>query len=251
MADWQEVFKDDLETEEVFDQGAPEVTLFPGYHVVWAGVRPEMDIKDKERGHTEVHLGRFSGVGFHVHNTFRWYLISDPIDVDPTKSTRASAALMVVSHGIGGDASRAGDCGMRVGLVNADDVTVNEARLVSSPQDADAESVRVVAEIEGAEENKRSAWSEWWGVRGSLENERKWVVRTTKTLVPRGEQVRLIIQCNADLAAAISAGHYDDLMVEQDMASSHDVLPPLDRETLLRVAAALREQADILTRLAG
>jgi hypothetical protein len=248
MADWQAVYKDDLEAGNVFDQGAPEVTLFTGYHVVWEGVRPEMDIKDTKKGQPEVYSGRYSGVGFHVYTDFRWYLISDPIDVTAGKMARAKAALMVVSHGIGGDDSRAGACGMRVGLVNASDVTVNAEKLAQSPQTADAESERVVAQIKSAEENQRSAWSKWWAVRDNLDNERKWKIEQTDEMVPRSGHVRLIIQCNADVAAAISAGHYDDLVVEQDMESTPDLL---DRERLLEVAAILREQADILTRLAG
>ena len=68
--------------------------------------------------------------------------------------------------------------------------------------------------------------SKWWVVRGSLENERIWkVVRTDepppekmwkRLFIPKSNQVRFILQCNADVAAAISAGHYDDLIIEQD-----------------------------------
>jgi len=253
MADWQVVYREDLEGGEFYDQGATEVTLPRGYRVAWEIVRPEMDIKDTEMGHPEVHSGRFSGVGFHVHTKFRWWMVSNPIDVTPGRAVRAEAALMVVSHGIGGDDKRAGACGMRIGLANADDISAKVDDLTLSNEEATdsarsvdwkKESERVVSEIVALDEE--IAWSEWWVVRDNLDHEREWQTEQSERLFPSGGQVRLIIQCNADEAAAISAGHYDDLVVEQDR---EDV--PLDRERLLKVAAALREQADILTELAG
>jgi hypothetical protein len=254
MADWQVVFRDDLEKGEFYDQGATEVTLPRGYRVAWKGVRPEMDFKDTKKGQPEVHLGRYSGVGFHVHTAFQWWMVSNPIDVAPGKAARAKAALMIVSHGIGGDDSRAGACGMRIGLVNAGDVRVKaddltlssaEATELARPINWEEESKRVAAEIENADAD--IAWSKWWVVRNNLDHERQWKIEQTEGMAPRGRQVRLIIQCNADVAAAISAGHYDDLIVEQDVED----VPPANRELLLEVAAALREQADILTQLAG
>ena len=96
MADWKVVFAEDLEQEDgFFDQGASEVTIPRGFHAVWQLVRPEFDRKGKEAGHWEVHGdGRYRGVGFHVFREFRWWLVSQPIDVTPGKKTRAKAALM-------------------------------------------------------------------------------------------------------------------------------------------------------------
>jgi hypothetical protein len=140
--------------------------------------------------------------------------------------------------------------------VNADDVTVIRDDPNLSPEQAtefarsvnwEQESVRVASEIGNADSD--ITWSDWWVVRGNLDNEREWKAEQTRAMLPRSGQVRLIIQCNADVAATISAGHYDDLIVEQYKSSGEGPLP--DRDRLLSIAAALREQADLLIELAG
>ena len=241
MANWVEVFKDDLEDGDFYDQGSPEVTLPRGYHVVWEGVRPEMDIKDAVLGQPEVYKGRYSGVGFHVHTAFKWWIISEPIHVTPGRNARAKAALMIVSHGIGGDNSKAGACGLRVGLMNAGDITIDADDLQASPMAADEESARVVSRIRNAD----IAWSKWWVVRDSLAHERVWEIRQTEEMRPQDALVRLIIQCNADVGAAISAGHYDDLIVEQDLEG-----PDEDwKQRVSEVIAVLQEQIEVLNGL--
>jgi hypothetical protein len=241
MADWMQIYKEDLEAGAFYDQTDPEVTLPRGFRVVWITSerddeykRPEMDYKDKERGEPEVYEGRYSGVGFHRFTRFSWYLVSNPIAVTPGKATRAKAAVMVEAHGIEDDLSRPGACGVRVGLIDADTLSITDDDLSESSQQArqsaaaidwEETSNLVVSQIEFAD--REIAWSKFWVVRGSLENERTWhVVRTDdppierlaiKHFFPEGDKVRLLLQCNADVAANISAGHYDDLIVEQRM----------------------------------
>jgi hypothetical protein len=238
MANWDEVFNDDLKEGDFYDQGWPEVSLPRGYHMVWEGPRSEMDFKDIERGQPEVFKGRYSGVGFHAFTQFKWWIISEPIRVTAGRKTRAKAALMVVSHGIEDDPTRPGACEMRVGLVNAADIAINADKLQASPTAADQECARVVSQIRNAE----IAWSEWWGVRDTLDNEQEWKTRRTDEMRPQGAQVRLIIQCNADEAAAISAGHYDDLIVEQDLEG-----PAEDwKQRVREVMGVLQEQVEVL-----
>jgi hypothetical protein len=261
MANWREVHKQDLESGDVYFQEAGEVTLPRGYRVVWITFaetpkdqehkfrRPEMKIKDTNEDEPKVYSGLFSGVGQHVFSRFRWWMVSSPIDVTPGLVTRAKATVMILSHGIEGDDSRPGACGMRVGIVDADAITLldddlslgraeaEELALTPPPnwdklkaQDKtlsrwDIRSRQVTPQIVGAEDD--IAWSLWWVVRDSLENEGKWVTLQSDKpppedgpqppFRPKSSQVRLILQCNADYAAALSAGHYDDLIVEQQI----------------------------------
>ena len=241
MADWVQVFKEDLESGAFYDQPDPEVTLPRGFRVVWITSerdkdykRPEMDYKDKKRGEPEIYKGRYSGVGFHRFTRFSWYLISNPIEVTPGIKTRAKAAVMIESHGIQDDPTRPGACGMRVGLIDAETLSITDDDLTESGQQAkqsasaidwEETSNLVVSQIEFADRD--ISWSKFWVVRGSLENEDTWKVARTddppierlakKFFIPKGDKVRLLLQCNADVAANISAGHYDDLIVEQDV----------------------------------
>lgn len=58
-------------------------------------------------------------------------------------------------------------------------------------------------------------WSDWWVVRDTLANERVWHEAFTPEFIPQVGGARLWIQCNADVAVAISAGHWDDERIEQ------------------------------------
>jgi hypothetical protein len=199
--------------------------------------RPEMAFKEKALKQKEVFKGAFSGVGFHVFTRFSWYMVSLPITVTPGLVTRAKATVMIEAHGIEGDLSRPGACGMRVGIVDADKIQIPDDELSVSKAQAEAfarslnwdrESEKVTPQIKAAEDDM--AWSLWWVVRDGLDNEHKWVTLQSDQpppedgpqpdFRPKGDKVRLVLQCNADEKAAISAGHYDELIIEQDTESA-------------------------------
>jgi hypothetical protein len=199
MAQWKRVHFDGLEEEFVDQDGINELTVPAGHRVLWDNSlpRPEMDSKRASAGHTEIYEGEQAAVGFLPYARFKWWCYTvAPIAVDRSTPTRAAAQVMVISHGIQGDPMKAGDCGMRVGL---------------SPH--------------GIEDPFSAAikWSEWYGVRETLANERHWAKLQTPELIPQVEAVRLWVQCNADLAADISAGHWDQEIVEQ---YDEEITPP-------------------------
>jgi len=202
MAGWETVHYDGLEDGFYDQDGVDELTLPLKHRMIWDPVRPcpEMDSKRTAAGHSEIYRGQCSAVGFLPYAKFRWWVYTmEPIAVAAGARTRASIAAMIVAHGIGGDASKAGDCGMRVGL--------------SPATTEDPESPTIV-------------WSEWWGVRDTLENERVWHLLETPELIPQVGQMRLWVQCNADVAADISAGHWDEEIVEQYIEESPPPPPP-------------------------
>lgn len=190
MAGWTMVYADDLE-DGFYDQDSDgEVTIPVRHQVIWddGRARPEMDAKDAKKGHPEVYNGRYSATGFHRFNTFRWWCYSDPVDVVAGRRTRASIAAMLLSHGIEGNSAKKGACGMRVGL---------------GPVDALPDSQDI-------------AWSEWIAVRKDTQTaERTWYELQTPEMIPSVGRVKLIVQCNADLPADISAGFWDAERIEQ------------------------------------
>ena len=199
---WERVYYDGLEQGFYDQDGVDELTLPVKHRVKWDPARPcpEMDSKRASAGHSEIYEGQYSAVGFLPYAKFRWWVYTtQPIAVDRGKRTRASVQVMVVSHGMEGDPSKAGDCGMRSGL--------------SPATTEDPESPTIV-------------WSSWHGVRDTLANERIWVKVQTAELIPQVDAVRLWIQCNADLAADISAGHWDEEIVEQYGEASPPPPPP-------------------------
>ena len=184
---WREIHRDGFETFHDQD-GTSELTNPAGHRVAWSGPRPEMDKKDATAGHPEVHTPPYSAVGFLPFKTFRWWCYTDAaIPATPGRRTRGRAWVMVVAHGIDGNQSRPGACGMRVGI----------------------------AESSTSDPNSSILWSEWWVVRDTLENERVWHELVTPEIIPVGAGVRLWVQCNNDVASAIAAGHWDDEVVEQ------------------------------------
>ena len=76
------------------------------------------------------------------------------------------------------------------------------------------------------------AWSEWIAVRQDTQTaERTWYQLITPEMVPSVGRVKLIVQCNADLPADISAGFWDAERIEQYV----DVVePPEPPEQKLR-----------------
>ena len=202
MAEWREVYRDSFEGAWYDQDGATEVTIPEGHSVVWAAdsPRPEMDRKDKET-QPEVYDGRYAGVGFHRYTAFSWWLYSDPINVTAGLSTRAKVAVMILTKGIGDNPEAIGDAGMRLGI---------------APATADVSNV----------DNSEIVWSEWRSVRDTdadRGNQGAWAVLTTPSFVPQVGRVQLIIQCNANVAASISAGHYDLEIIEQ---YTDDQTPP-------------------------
>jgi hypothetical protein len=61
-----------------------------------------------------------------------------------------------------------------------------------------------------------------------LANERNWAKLQTPELMPQVDAMRFWVQCNADLAADISAGHWDQEIVEQ---YDEEVTPPAPTPT--------------------
>jgi len=184
---WKTVHFDGLEEPFRIQQGMPKVV--PQRHTILydhSQARPEMDAKILPQ--SEVYDGQQSAVGFLPYKTFKWWAYTDVISVSAGVRTRASAALMIVCNGIDGDHSRPGACGMTVGIAPASVMDPLSSEIV---------------------------WSGWWVVRDTLENERVWSEMETPEWVPRTGQVRLWIRCHADVAAAISAGHWDNEMIEQ------------------------------------
>lgn len=188
---WQTVYSDGLEAPFFDQDGISELTIPAGHQVRWDQTmdRPEMDVKRLPQREVSPDGGQQSAVGFLPYKKFRWWCYTEvPISIAAGRRTMASAAVMIVSHGIGGNSNRAGACGMRVGLSPADELDPRGSGIV---------------------------WSDWWVVRDNLDNERIWHTLKTPELVPAIGEVRLWIQCNADVAASISAGHWDAECIEQ------------------------------------
>jgi len=217
---WETVYFNGFEDGQFI---APIPKKMPARHsVVWdeSLPRPEMDIKQSPE--PEVYEGKYSAVGFHVYTAFKWWCYTDPIPITPGKLTQASALLMVVAHGLGGDNSKPGACGMRVGLSRGD---------VTNPADTSI------------------AWSEWWVVRDTLVNERGWALKVTPEVTPQSTTVRLWVQCNADVAVTISAGHWDNERVEQYLDGGTPPTPGAEVD-YDRIRQIVRAELDA-TRLTG
>lgn len=206
-----------------YDQdGAPELTIPLGHTLVWEGERPEFDYKVKDQGEPEVYEGNIGGNGFLRHELFHWWLVTDPIDVTPGVSTTGGIWTMILAHGIEGDDTRPGDCGARLGIVEA---------CVDDPQSEDI------------------LWSDWWVVRGNLDNEYKWEELNTPVFAPREGRVRLILEGVANVAANLSSIHYDAETISQEADAPPP--PPNDWAELLRAHAnTLRDIAVDLDEIA-
>jgi hypothetical protein len=191
MAQWKTVHFDGLDAFYDPDPAETEVTIPVKHHLLWDteyGPRPEMDKKDATIGQPEVFSPPYSAVGFHRSTKFRWWCYTDQIAIQEGARTRFSAQVMVVAHGTTEDPNVPGSCGMRIGI--------------GGPNETDPSSPNII-------------WSDWWIVRGSLENERVWHKLTTGKVIPAVGACRLFIQCNNDEATTIAAGHWDDETVEQ------------------------------------
>lgn len=204
---WETVFFDGLEEPFQTQDDIPKVV--PRDHAVQydhTRRRPEMDAKIHPQ--REVFEGRQSAVGFLPFSTFRWWChTSTPIALTPGLRTRGRATLMIVSHGIDGDDSRPGACGMRVGVSSADEFDPFSDGIV---------------------------WSDWWVVRDNLDNERVWHDAETRVYTPQSDEGRLWIQCNSDEAVAISAGHWDNERVEQFVGGGNG--DPVSDEHIIELA---------------
>jgi hypothetical protein len=201
---WIERHRDAFESGFYDQDGITELTIPVGHTVYWEGDRPEMDKKVVPQ--PEVYEGLHSAVGFLPYKVFKWWTVSDLIAVQPGKRTRASAAVMIIAHGVDGDMTKPGACGMQVGI--------------SGPNEDDVNSPNIV-------------WSDWFVVRDTLDNEGVWVVLRTGEIIPAAnvQHVRIFVRCNADVAAAISAGHWDLEIVEQYLDEEPPVEPPVEPPT--------------------
>lgn len=189
MLFWQTIYFDGLEVPFQDQDGIGELTLPAGHRVIWDQTlpRPELDAKIKPQ--PEVYAGQQSAVGFLPFKRFKWWTYTvEPISVGAGLRTRAKAMVMIVCHGVSGDHNKAGACGMRVGISTA---------TVYDPLSPDI------------------LWSDWWVVRDTLVNERVWAEALTPEYIPNIGEVRFWVQCNADVAADISAGHWDNEAIEQ------------------------------------
>ena len=214
---WVERYRNSLEGEWYDQDNESEVTLplTPVKHyVTWDtdwGPRPEMDFKDKEQGEPEVYDLRFAGVGFHVHTRFSWTIHTDLIPIAAGQRTYGTVAVMVDTRGVDGDQDKLGDCGMRLGI--------------SEQESPDSDQI---------------IWSPWWSVRDDpnnpelAENQRVWGILQTPEFVPAVGQARLFIQCNANIAAALSAGHYDlETIMQYDEGGT--IPPPTGEDHVVQV----------------
>lgn len=186
----------------------PPITVLDGWVVNWAdeSARPEMTFKfdpqvevcpwDKPR----------SGVGFLPYATFNWWMHTEaPISIAAGIRTKLEVALMVVAHGISGDAGKIGDCGMVVGIGGPGVTDINSADIL---------------------------WSDWHTVRdptqpGANLKEYEWITAETPEIIPTVGQASLWIRCVANVAADISAGHFDLIRVMQ-VTDAPPVDPPVE-----------------------
>jgi hypothetical protein len=188
--------------------GTPPIHVLDGYIVEWDPHQPRPEMAIKESPQQEVYPldPPRSGVGFHVNTTFDWWMRTEsPINVAAGIRTKLSVPLMVVAHGIGGDDSKLGDCGMIIGI--------------GGPNETDRNSPNII-------------WSEWYTVRdgeGGNLTEYKWVVAETPETIPQVGQASIWIRCVANVAADISAGHFDLIQILQ-MADG-PVDPPVEPPT--------------------
>ena len=201
MPDWTATYTNHCDDYHEWGEHPP-ITVLDGWAIDWdrSKPRPEMTFKyDPQQEVYKLDPPR-SGVGFHVSTAFDWWMRTEqPINIAAGVRTKLAVALMVVAHGIGGDDSKLGDCGMQIGI--------------GGPNEDDLSSPNIV-------------WSEWYTVRvgegGNLE-EYAWVIAETPEIIPQVGRASLWIRCVANVAADISAGHFDLIQVLQ---MTDDPVPP-------------------------
>lgn len=211
MVDWTPTYTNHCDDYQ--EQGSSEVKVLEGWIVDWnrAMPRPEMAFKYEPQPEVYSLDPPRSGVGFHVNTTFDWWMRTEqPLHIAAGVRTKLSVALMVVAHGIEGDLDKLGDCGMIIGFGDPDVTDVNSPDIL---------------------------WSEWHTVRdgpgGDLE-EYAWITAETPEVIPSVGLCTLWIRCVANVAADISAGHYDLIQVLQitDGAVEPPIEPPTGTYTM-------------------
>jgi hypothetical protein len=182
----------------------PQIKVLDGYTLGWADgtARPEMDYKSIPQREVYALDEPRSGVGFLPFATFDWWIRTEqPVSIKAGVPTKLAVALMIVAHGISGDPDKLGDCGMIIGISEPDIVDVNSTSIL---------------------------WSEWHTVRdpsqpGANMEEYVWKVAETIEFVPMYGQAHIWIRCVANVAADISAGHFDLIQILQ---KTDDTPPP-------------------------
>ena len=182
----------------------PQIKVLEGFTLGWATntARPEMDLKQSPQTEVYDQDPPRSGVGFLPYAAFDWWMRTDvPVEITAGRRTKLSVALMIVAHGFEGNTNKVGDCGMIVGI---------------GPPDA------------AALEDGRILWSDWRTVRdpsqpGANAEEYVWYVDETPEFVPDVGGAHIWIRCVANVAANISAGHFDLIQVWQESGSSPPV----------------------------
>jgi len=202
VSEWNTVYVNHCDDYAMWGE-PPQVKVLAGYTIGWAAgtPRPEMDYKESPQQEVYPADPPRSGVGFLPFAAFDWWMRTEqPITVSAGVATKLTVPVMIVAHGIGGDNSKLGDCGMQVGIGPASATSLNSPDIV---------------------------WSEWKTVRdpsqpGANMTEYVWAVAETPEIVPSVGQVHIWIRCVANVAADISAGHFDLIQVQQRT----DVQPP-------------------------
>lgn len=208
--DWEAVYTRHCNTYDMEYGDPPYIKVLAGYHLGWLGDRPEMDIKDAALGQPEVYEQDppRSGVGFLVYKKFNWWMRTEtPVQISAGVPTKLRVALMIVAHGEGDDHDKIGDCGMRIGISDPD------VRGIENPdimwmQDPEWRTVRKPGEP------------------GANAEEYEWYVEETDEYIPQVGRCHVWIQCVANVAANISAGHFDLIQVLQKTDEPPPPPPP-------------------------
>ena len=208
MGDWIATYTNHCDDYHLWGSHPP-IKVLDGWSLFWNPTkpRPEMDFKYDPQPEVYPADPPRSGVGFLPYAEFDWWMrTTNPITIKAGVRTRLSIPLMIVAHGMGGDPSKLGDCGMRFGFSGPDDTEITSPNIV---------------------------WSEWRTVRdpnqpGANADEYVWYPDETPEIIPQIGQAHLWIRCVANVAADISAGHFDLIQVLHYEDSTPPPVPPGD-----------------------
>ena len=186
---------------------APELTVVKGFTAHWLHKgdgdfpRPELDMKKLPQ--PEVYEGRFSAGGFYLSSTGRFGFVSDRIYVTPGEKLRASVMYMHVFNGnkVGG--------GSRAGIVMGDGPFGSAQTVWPKNEDPFNDGAIV--------------WGGWRGTYVGDTPNREWVKLETPETMGGIDYVRIVVQFNADVAAAGSHGHWDVFKLQAFTSSSPDI----------------------------
>jgi hypothetical protein len=220
--EWNVVYQNPCEDYHYWGE-TPQIKVLDGWIVNWdpSMPRPEMDFKYDPQPEVCPWNHPRSGVGFHINTKFDWWMrTEEAISIGAGLRTKMVMGLMVAAHGFEGAPDKLGDCGMLIGI--------------SSPDITDVHSDEIV-------------WCEWWTVRepgtpGANLKEYEWIVAETPEIIPQVGQVVLWIRCVANVAADISAGHFDDIQIQQFGGTP---TPPVGNHTITTITITQLDGTEI------